>query len=132
MSNEAKLKELAELEVLLEERQRFNQLPFVEPYDWQKKFLACSKENAQTLLMAANRVGKTYTGAMNVAYHATGLYPDWWEGHKWDKPILIWAAGVSAESTRDILQAELCGRPGDAEYFLFLGVFVRWNHQVHN
>ena len=63
--------------------------------------------------MAANRVGKSFAGAANMAYHLTGLYPDWWEGYRWDKPIKAWAAGVSSESTRDIVQAELLGPPAD-------------------
>jgi len=65
--------------------------------------------------MAANQVGKTFIGAANMAYHLTGLYPDWWVGHKWHHPIDAWAAGVSAESTRDIIQAELLGPPDNDE-----------------
>ena len=105
------MRELDELEAALEERQQYNKLAYFKPYPWQRKLLNSSKDNAQTLLMAANRVGKSYSGAMNIAYHATGLYPDDWEGHKWLHPVNCWAAGVSAESTRDILQNELLGTP---------------------
>lgn len=118
MSLQKKLALLEELEGLAEakrEREAFGKLDAFKPYEWQKKLLNSSKENRQTLLMAANRVGKSYTGAANVAYHATGLYPDWWEGHKWQEPIEIWVAGVSAESTRDILQNELLGPPDNPE-----------------
>jgi len=116
MSNQKKLRLLKELEALAQEkklRETFNKLQYFKPYPWQKKLLNSSGENKQTLLMAANRVGKSYAGATNIAFHATGLYPDWWEGHKWDKPITIWAAGVSADSTRDIVQNELLGPPDD-------------------
>lgn len=115
-----KAEEVAELERLLqerEERKRFARIDFLDPYPWQKRLLASSSDNAQTLLMAANRVGKSYIGAANLSYHLTGLYPDWWEGHRWREPIRAWAAGVSSESTRDILQAELIGSPEDPERF---------------
>ncbi len=45
--------------------------------------------------------------------HLTGLYPDFWEGYRFDVPIQAWAAGVTNESTRDVIQRELMGRRGD-------------------
>lgn len=36
-----------------------------------------------------NRSGKTTSGAVEISYHATGKYPDWWEGRKWDRPVTI-------------------------------------------
>jgi len=116
MSRQKKLQTLKQLEELLaekKERETFNRLDCFRPYPWQRDLCNSSAANKQTLLMAANRVGKSYTGAANTAIHATGLYPDWWEGHRWRGPVTIWAAGVSAESTRDILQHELVGPPDD-------------------
>jgi len=111
-------RELAELEALVAERDErtlYNRLKYTTGYyPFQKSLMASGKENAQTLLMAANRVGKTWIGGTNMAYHLTGLYPDWWEGHKWEHPIHGWAAGVSSESTRDILQEELLGPAEDS------------------
>jgi phage terminase large subunit-like protein len=118
MADAAKRQQLEELEKLLEERgerERYSRLEFLEPYPWQQKLMASSKENQQTLLMAANRVGKSYIGAANLSYHLTGLYPEWWEGHRWKEPINAWASGVSSESTRDILQNELLGTPENIE-----------------
>jgi phage terminase large subunit-like protein len=118
MSPQLKARQLAELEDLVAEKRRrtaYQKLETFRPYDWQKSFLFSSLENRQTLLMAANQVGKTLTGAANISYHLTGLYPDWWEGHKWHGPIDAWAAGVSAESTRDIIQAELLGPPDNLD-----------------
>ena len=62
--------------------------------------------------MAANQVGKTTTGAAEMAYHLTGLYPKDWAGRRFTKPIRVWACGVSSVVTRDTLQAKLCGPPG--------------------
>jgi len=52
--------------------------------------------------MAANRVGKTMSGAAELAYHLTGLYPDWWQGRKFAEPIRAWCGGESNETTRDV------------------------------
>lgn len=65
--------------------------------------------------MAANKVGKTFCGAAELAYHLTGLYPDWWTGHRFNRPVHVWAAGNTNANTRDIVQAELLGEPGDPE-----------------
>lgn len=118
MLRQTKVELLSHLEELAAEKERRlaeNRLSVFQPYPWQRDFLKSSADCSQTLLMAANRVGKTYTGAVNIAYHATGRYPEWWRGHRWDGPITIWAVGVSAESTRDILQRELLGEPGNPE-----------------
>ena len=41
--------------------------------------------------------------------HVTGRYPEWWEGHRFKKPILAWAVGNTSDSTRKVLQKELLG-----------------------
>ncbi len=43
------------------------------------------------------------------AYHATGQYPDWWPGKRFNKPTLGWACGTSNEITRDVVQLMLLG-----------------------
>ena len=59
--------------------------------------------------MAGNRVGKTVAGAFEVTCHLTGIYPEWWEGRKFRKPIRAYACGKTNETTRDIVQTELFG-----------------------
>ena len=61
--------------------------------------------------MAGNQLGKTIGGGFEAAIHATGRYPDWWGGRRFDKPTVGWAAGVTGESTRDTVQRVLLGRP---------------------
>lgn len=63
--------------------------------------------------MAGNQLGKTYCGSADVAFHLTGLYPDWWEGRKWDRPTRWWAASKTSEVTRDGVQRYLVGEPKD-------------------
>ena len=67
--------------------------------------------------MAANRIGKSYCGSSELAFHLTGIYPEWWEGKVFKQPIVAWAGGVSNETTRDIVQFELLGSPDDPEAF---------------
>lgn len=62
------------------------------------------------MLAAGNQTGKTLAGGNEYAMHATGEYPDWWEGRVWKRPIMSWAAGVTSELTRDGVQRFLIGR----------------------
>ena len=98
-------------------RERFNKLDFYDPYTYQKNFHDTGGSANQRLLMAANRIGKSYCGAAELAYHVTGLYPKWWKGRRFTQPIVAWAGGVSNETTRDIVQFELLGSPDDPEAF---------------
>lgn len=79
------------------------------PHDKQALFHAEGKRFHERLFLAGNRCGKTYCGAMEMAIHLTGLYPSWWQGIRFDKPIRAWAASVTTESTRDILQKVYLG-----------------------
>lgn len=54
-------------------------------------------------------IGKTFSAAAEIAYHLTGDYPDWWPGYRFDKPILLWAVGITGESTQKVLQKEIFG-----------------------
>jgi len=38
------------------------------------------------------------------------MYPDWWKGRRFNRPIQVWAAGKTAETTRDIVQGKLLGK----------------------
>lgn len=84
-----------------------------ELYPKHLEWFAASATHAATCLMAANRVGKTRAAAYAVTAHLTGLYPDWWPGRRFRRPISAWAAGDTNETTRDIIQAELLGAVED-------------------
>ena len=58
-----------------------------------------------------HNTGKTWAGAMEIAYHLTGAYPDWWPGRRFQHPVRVWASGVTNESTRDNPQRLLVGEP---------------------
>jgi len=106
-----------ELAKALNKLERFNKIDQYDPYPYQQDFHKTGANNNQRLLMAANRIGKSYCGAAEMSYHLTGMYPDWWQGRRFKQPITAWAGGVSNETTRDIVQAELLGSPDDPEAF---------------
>lgn len=68
----------------------------------------------ERLFLAGNRVGKTLAGAAEVAFHLSGDYPVWWQGVRFAGPVQAWAASVTREATRDILQATYLGHGGQA------------------
>lgn len=75
-------------------------------------FFRAGATHRERCFMAGNRVGKTISGAYETTLHLTGRYPDWWEGRVFDRPVNGWAAGKTLETTRDIVQLELYGPPG--------------------
>lgn len=95
------------------ERQRTNRLRFYEPYPKQREFHAAGAVHRERLLMAGNQLGKTLAGAAEMAMHLTGLYPDWWDGRRFDRPIVAMAGSETGELTRDGLQRLLIGPPAD-------------------
>jgi phage terminase large subunit-like protein len=107
----------SELVALLSERQRRinrNRLKAYRPYSKQREFHAAGADHRERLLMAGNQLGKTFSGAAEVAMHLTGLYPDWWEGRRFDRPTRWWAGSKTGEVTRDGVQRLLVGEPKDA------------------
>lgn len=104
---------LARLEAALDRRRAENRLAAYQPYIKQAEFHQRGKEKRERLFMAGNQLGKTVAGGFEFGIHATGKYPDWWQGRVFDAPIVGWAAGVTGESTRDTVQRILLGRPGE-------------------
>jgi phage terminase large subunit-like protein len=81
-----------------------------ELYPKHLQFFRAGARHRERLMMAANRVGKTEgIGGYELTLHLTGLYPDWWEGRRFDRPVRAWAAGRTTMTVRNIIQAKLCG-----------------------
>ena len=109
--SDEELRELVKAYNAIEKDEKEYKLYYYSPYDFQTRFHQAGSYADQRLLMAANRVGKSYVGAMEMAMHLTGQYPKWWKGKVFDKPIKAWVCGASNETTRDICQKELFGQP---------------------
>jgi phage terminase large subunit-like protein len=86
-----------------------------ELYPKHLEFFAVGAGERERCFMAGNRVGKTRAGACEMTYHLTGRYPAWWQGKRFDTAIEAWAVGSTTQTTRDILQAELLGKPAPAK-----------------
>ncbi|MCH8121020.1 MAG: hypothetical protein IIC00_15005 [Planctomycetes bacterium] len=54
--------------------------------------------------------GKTVAAGYELTVHLTGLYPHWWEGRRFSRPVNAWAVGETNKTTRDILQRKLLGK----------------------
>lgn len=96
---------------------RYNRADFFEPYPKQEAFFDLGATKDERLLMAANQVGKSWSGAYEAACHLTGNYPDWWLGKRFDKPTRGWICGETGLVVRDVSQKMLCGEPGVIEAF---------------
>lgn len=89
---------------------KYNQLLLRTPYPYQKEFMNASAKYKQRYARSGNRTGKTYGVAMEMAYHLTGLYPDWFEGERIEgSGHLFWCIGIDLDSTSKVLQKELFG-----------------------
>ena len=100
------------LEMEAKKRLANNQLERYSPYSKQMDFHTAGAHYRERLLMAGNQLGKTLSDGAEVAMHLTGRYPDWWKGKRFEKPINMWASGITGESTRDNPQRILLGGLG--------------------
>lgn len=116
------LPKITENDVLRElERRKYNMIESVFPptgrlrralYPKHLSFFRAGAKYRERIFIAANRVGKTVAGGFEIACHLTGNYPDWWEGRRFNKPVVCWCAGDTGKTTRDIIQLKLLGLPG--------------------
>jgi phage terminase large subunit-like protein len=122
MSSRLERERKLELLELLEEKERRRKLRFIHTmypeegplsrhnYPKHMAFFESGTRYRERAAMGANRSGKTLgcTG-YELSLHLTGEYPAWWIGRRFDRPIRAWAAGHTAETTRDTLQRKLMG-----------------------
>lgn len=112
------LDEAASILAELDRYKRTHQIKYYSPYEFQKNFhnsigFKTDKPARQKALMAANQVGKTICGSFEVAFHVTGMYPDWWEGKRFSRATEWIVASTTNETTRDRCQKDLFGEPTD-------------------
>ncbi len=62
----------------------------------------------ERFMMSANRIGKTESvGLFEAVLHLTGDYPEWWEGKRFNRPVIAWICGKSTKSVRQSIQKKL-------------------------
>lgn len=121
--------DLEELELLIEaelEYQRYNRIETmyaagtplaIEYYERHKQAFEAGPIYRHRCFMGGNGTGKSLgMGGYEVALHATGEYPDWWNGIRYEDPqamfgkaLEIWVCGDTRETVRDIMQTILLG-----------------------
>lgn len=84
----------------------------IDHYPKHKLWFEASATHKECVFLAANRSGKSQAGGCAVAYHATGDYPKWWKGKRFEHPVDIWVAGKDKTTTRDTIQRILLGGTG--------------------
>jgi hypothetical protein len=94
---------------LLQRKLAENFIKRYTPYAKQREFHAAGLKYRERLLRAGSQTGKTLAGAAEATYHATGLYPDWWQGRRISQPHEAWIGGPSGELVRDGTQTTLYG-----------------------
>jgi len=101
--------QLQELTIAVADDMRYNALKYFRPFDHQRAFFTTTTDRRG--ILAANRIGKTVSTCYETAYHLTGQYPTWWQGHRFDKPITVMVAGEGWSQVALVLQQELLGTP---------------------
>jgi len=102
------LNKLQDLTLTVAEDMRWNQLRYFRPFEHQQRFFATANSDRRGIL-AANRIGKTVSTCYETAMHLTGLYPAWWQGHRFDTAITAMVAGEGWSQVAMVLQNELLG-----------------------
>lgn len=122
-----------EIKSRIKQRRLFEYYPEEGPlrrelYPKHLEFFRGGSYERERCMLAANRVGKTEgVGGYELTLHLTGLYPDWWEGRRFDQPVRCWAAGDTSQTVREILQEKLLGPPGSEGTGLIPGDCIdRW------
>ena len=108
---------LATLEARLRKEQETRasrtRLSTYQPYPKQAEFHAAGAEFRERILIAANQVGKTWAAGFEVAMHATGQYPIWWIGRRFNRPTRWVVGSESGELLRKGAQRIMLGSPED-------------------
>jgi phage terminase large subunit-like protein len=86
-----------------------------DKYGKHLEFFRLGKEFNERALLGGNRSGKSHAGCYEDALHLTGRYPDWWEGHRFDKAVNGWVCGDIGKTLRDIIQEKFLGPPGQSD-----------------
>ena len=120
--NRAEQEKLLELLREQERRIRYNQLDLYKPQAKQIEYHNALEPDV--CLGAGNQLGKTFAASRDIAYHMTGLYPDWWKGDRFKKPPKMWICGKTTEVVRDSIQTLVLG-DWQSDEFLGSGAIPR-------
>ena len=90
---------------------------FYRPYPIFREFHKLGKDASIRLLLAANRIGKTYSCLAEFAMHATLSYPDDWEGYQYKKQnMTLWLGGITSFEAEDLSKRLFEGSGNDPAF----------------
>ena len=90
---------------------------FYKPYPVFEEFHRLGNEASIRLLLAANRIGKTYSCLAEFAMHATLNYPDHWIGYRYKKKNLnLWLGGLTSFEAEDLSRRLFEGSGNDPAF----------------
>lgn len=96
-------------------------------YDWQLEALYALEP--ETMLLAGNQTGKTWSSTYHDALDLTGDYPEDWEGFRFDHAIEAMLIGVDADQLL-VLQTNLLGKLDENK--MFTGGWVHQDEIEHD
>jgi phage terminase large subunit-like protein len=96
-----------------------------ELYPKHMAFFKAGADYTERAFIAGNQTGKTTTGLCELYWHCSGDYPEWWEGKRFNKPIVAWLCGDRGELIRDSMQQDLAGRTEFGTGIIPLDKFAR-------
>lgn len=101
-----------------------------KPNNKQLEFHSTGINAKERLFMAANRCGKSMGVSLEGCAHLTGNYPDWWNGHRYDRPISMWSAGVADKELKQLKQYYIgdITKPG----FIHPSLIIKKNENEHS
>lgn len=100
------------------------------PNEKQMAFHATGLLAKERAFFAGNRCGKSLCTSVEWSMHLTGIYPDWWNGFRYDRAINIWVAGVTNAETYQSLKKYYVGDLG-VEGFVHSSLIVHKETQKH-
>jgi phage terminase large subunit-like protein len=75
--------------------------------------LGCGRPKGARNKLTTEFFNDFYAAWQEHGAQAPGLYPDWWQGRRWDRPVRAWAGSETWDVTRDGVQRLLIGEPKD-------------------
>lgn len=101
--------------VRLAEYIKYNKIETYQPYAFQRKYHKEGHDHQYRFLMAGQQIGKSVANLCETTFHLTGLYPEWWEGHRFTSAIICWFGAQSNNKARDHIQTKLIGPVDDPD-----------------
>jgi phage terminase large subunit-like protein len=116
------LREIAAALKALSDKNKYSKIKTIFPdtgplrrelYPEALRYMAAGKDHRFRVFFGGNRSGKSFTNAVEIVYHMTGEYPEWWTGKVFRKITTVWIVAESGALWRDSMQRLLFGEAGD-------------------